>query len=84
MKPYEAIVLEIPYRESTEEELQKEKKELNRVKRAHKSAKTDLSHVPVAEVPEGLAPKAKGAAKKTAAKRTAAPKKTAAKKDGAK
>ena len=84
LKPYEAIVLEIPYRESTEEELQKEKKELNRVKRAHKAAKTDLSHVPVAEVPEGLAPKAKGAAKKTAAKRTAAPKKTAAKKDGAK
>ena len=49
LKPYEAIVLEIPYRESTEEELKHEKREKSRVKRAHKQAKNDLSHVPSSE-----------------------------------
>lgn len=75
LRPFEAVIFEIPYRESTEEELKKEKKEISRVKRAHKAATSDTSHVPVAEVPEHLAQKA---AKKPAAKKTV--KKPAAKK----
>jgi len=82
LKPYEAIIFEIPFHESTEEELKKEKKERTRVSKAHKAAKSDTSHVPEPELPEELAPK-KPAAKKTAAKKstakTTAPKKTAAK-----
>jgi len=46
LKPYEAIIFEIPFHESTEEELKKEKKERTRVSKAHKAAKSDTSHVP--------------------------------------
>lgn len=56
LRPFEAIVLEIPFHESTEEEKQIEKKEKSRVKRVHKAIKQDLSHVP-AQVEEETAPK---------------------------
>ena len=69
LRPYEAVILEIPYHESTEEEIKNEKKEKNRVKRAYRQAKSDLSHVPVTEVPAHLEEKS---VKKTAAERTAA------------
>ena len=73
LKPYEAVILEIPFHESTEEELKKEKAEKSRVQRAHKAAKSDLSHVPQTEVSAELAAK-KPAAKKATAKKTTAKK----------
>ncbi len=64
LRPFEAIVLEIPFHENTEEELKLKKKEISRVKKAHKEAKNDMSHVPENEVPQ---PAKKPAAKKPAA-----------------
>ncbi|MGN0804749.1 MAG: 1,4-alpha-glucan branching protein GlgB, partial [Candidatus Coproplasma sp.] len=72
LRPFEAIVFEIPYHESTEEEKLSEKKERSRVKRAHKMAKNDTSHIPQTQaLEEGKKATAKKTAKKTATKSTA-------------
>jgi len=77
LRPFEAIVLEIPFHESTAEELKKEKAEKARVKKAHKEATNDLSHVPAiavegdkkvvakAKAKTGVGGKAKSAAAKS-------------------
>ncbi len=57
LRPYEAAVFEIPYREATEEEMKKEKRELSRVKRAHKQAKNDFSHIPAEQAEADNPPK---------------------------
>ncbi len=76
LRPFEAIILEIPYHESTEEELKKQKKELTRVRKAFREATNDTSHVPVPPQAEGENPPAatKKPAKKPSAKKTAAKK----------
>lgn len=69
LKPFEAIVFEVPFHESTEEEEKKKKAELSRVKRAHKAAKNDLSHIPEEAVPVAKKPAARKTAKKVATKK---------------
>jgi len=49
LRPFEGVVFEIPFKKDTEEELAKKDAELARVKKAHKEAKNDASHVPVNE-----------------------------------
>lgn len=63
LRPFEAIVFEIPFHESTEEEKENEKKEKSRVRRAHKAIKDDVSHLPTKN-------EAEQAPKKTARKST--------------
>jgi len=63
LRPFEAIVFEVPYHASTEEEIKKEEEELTRVKLAHEAAKNDLSHIPEVSVPDGIKKPAKKAAK---------------------
>ncbi len=46
LRPYESCIFEVPYHESTAEELKKEKSVKSAVKKAHKEVKTDNSHVP--------------------------------------
>lgn len=46
LRPYESCIFEVPYHESTPEELKKEKTVRSAIKRAHKEVKTDNSHVP--------------------------------------
>lgn len=73
LRAFEAMVFEVPYHESTEQELKEEKKVKARAKREHRQAKNDASHVPQVEIPEELAQKAP--AKKSASrKKKAAPK----------
>lgn len=67
LRPFESIIFEVPYHESTEEEKESEKKEKSRVKRAHKAVKSDVSHIPVDEIPEEIKPKK---AKSSKAKKT--------------
>ena len=81
LRPYEAVVLEIPYHESTEEEKKEERRAKSRAKREHKLVKT-TTHAPAVEVPAELLPEdkkpAKTPAKKVTAKKTAAKKPTKA------
>lgn len=57
LRPFEAIILEVPFHESTEQEKESEKKEKTRVKREHKAVKSDVSHIPADEVSESLTEK---------------------------
>lgn len=52
LRPFEAIVFEIPFHESTEEEKENEKKEKNRVRRVHRAIKKDVSHIPENDAPQ--------------------------------
>lgn len=65
LRPFEGIIFEIPFHESTEEEKANEKKELSRVRRAHKAVKKDSSHIPVNDIPEEIKPAKKGRAAKS-------------------
>lgn len=69
LRPFEAIILEVPFHESTEQEKESEKKEKTRVKREHKAVKSDVSHIPADEVPESLTEK-KPAKKRTCKKKS--------------
>lgn len=69
LRPFEAIIFEVPFHESTEAEIEKEKKEKSRVKRAHKAIKSDVSHIPADEVPQEIAEK-KPAKKRTCKKKS--------------
>ncbi|MBO5327849.1 MAG: 1,4-alpha-glucan branching protein GlgB [Clostridia bacterium] len=53
LRPFESMIFEVPFVESTEEEKKKEKTIKNRAKREHKLAKNDLSHVPEVTPPVG-------------------------------
>ncbi|MDE7265237.1 MAG: hypothetical protein K2N52_03065, partial [Clostridia bacterium] len=66
LRPLESAIFEVPYHESTPEENEEEKKVRNEIQKAHKEAKTDISHIPQVEIPAELAekPKAKTAKKK--------------------
>ena len=78
LRPFEAIIFEIPYHESTEEEKKEEKRVKSRAKREHKLVKT-TEHAPAVEIPAELLPEdKKSASKKSETKKPAA--KTAAKK----
>ncbi|MCD8200754.1 MAG: 1,4-alpha-glucan branching protein GlgB [Clostridia bacterium] len=46
LRPFESVIFEIPFHESTEEELAEEKKIRDKVKEEHESIKTSTSHVP--------------------------------------
>jgi 1,4-alpha-glucan branching enzyme len=46
LRPFESMVFEVPYHESTEEEKQHEKKVRARAKREHKLATSDTAHIP--------------------------------------
>lgn len=58
LRPFEAVIFEIPYHETTPEEEKQKKAAMTRAKRAHKAAKNDMTHVPDVPVPEGLDGKA--------------------------
>ena len=64
LRPLESVIFEVPYIEATEAELKKEKTVRNRIKRTHREATTDDSHVPQVEVPEELLPPKKKKTKK--------------------
>ncbi len=46
LRPFESIIFAVPFKEATEEELKKEKSVKARIKRDHKEAVTDSTHVP--------------------------------------
>lgn len=46
LRPFEAAIFEVPYIESTPEELAEEKKVRSDIKRRHRAAKNDNSHIP--------------------------------------
>ncbi len=54
LRPFEAIILEIPFHESTEEEKLLKEKEITRVKSEHKAVKSDVSHIPETVIPQGI------------------------------
>ena len=64
LRPYESVIFEIPYRESTPEEMNKEKSVKGRIAQEFKEVKNDLSHIPA--TPDTETP-AKKAVKKKAA-----------------
>lgn len=66
LRPYESCIFEVPFHESTPEEIKKEKSVKSAIKRAHKEVKSDSSHIPQTEIPEEMKE-----AKKTVKKRTA-------------
>ena len=69
LRPFEAVVFEVPYHESTEEEKKEEKRVRSRAKRDFTSLKKDTSHLPKVDIPEELVPR-KPAAKKATKKTT--------------
>ncbi len=46
LRPFEAVILEVPYHESTEQEQEREKEVRANIKKRFTEAKTDLSHTP--------------------------------------
>lgn len=46
LRPLESAIFEVPYIEATEEEKKVEKTVRSRIKREHKAAKNDVSHIP--------------------------------------
>lgn len=46
LRPYESCIFEVPYKESTPEEIQKEKQVKTAIAKRHKEVKNDLSHIP--------------------------------------
>lgn len=68
LRAYESCIFEVPYHESTEEEVKTEKTVRSRIKKEHKEATSDFSHVPKVEIPENLSP-AKTVKKKPATKK---------------
>ncbi len=65
LRPFEAAIFEVPYVESTPEEQKEEKSVKSKIKRAHKEAKNDISHIPqIPPHPDQLAEGKKPATKK--------------------
>jgi 1,4-alpha-glucan branching enzyme len=56
LRPFESVIFEVPYHESTEAEKKVEKAHKARVKREHKLVKNDTQHIPQVDIPEALAP----------------------------
>jgi 1,4-alpha-glucan branching enzyme len=54
LRPFESMIFEVPYHESTEEEVKKEKAAKAKAKREHKLAKNDTAHIPQVDIPEEL------------------------------
>jgi len=46
LRAYESCIFEVPFHESTPEEVKKEKAVKSKIKREHKEVKNDLSHIP--------------------------------------
>lgn len=83
LRPLESAIFEVPYIEATEEEKKVEKTVRSRIKREHKAAKNDLSHIP--QIPpmdggSGEKPKPVKTDKTTKTAKTTKTVKTAAKK----
>lgn len=70
LRPFEAAIFEVPYVESTPEEQKEEKIVRNRIKRAHREAKNDDSHIPqIPPHPDQTAEETKPAPKKRASRK---------------
>jgi 1,4-alpha-glucan branching enzyme len=85
LRPFESMIFEVPYVEQTEEEKKEEERVRTAIKKAHKKAISDNSHVP--QVPTYGQEEAKVTAKKadaTSKAGTAKAAKTTAKSDAAK
>lgn len=54
LRPFESAIFEVPYHESTPEEIKKERAVKIKIKRNHTITKRDTSHIPKVEVPENL------------------------------
>ncbi len=54
LRPFESAIFEVPYHEQTEEEKKKEKTVKSKIRREHKLAKNDETHIPQIEVPAEL------------------------------
>jgi 1,4-alpha-glucan branching enzyme len=54
LRPFESMIFEVPYHESTEEEKNEEKKVRARVKRDYKLATNDVKHIPQVELPANV------------------------------
>ena len=74
LRPFEAIVFEVPYHASTEEEKKEEQRVKSRAKREHKLVKTTV-HAPAVDIPAELLPEEQ-AAKENAKKSTSRKSKT--------
>jgi 1,4-alpha-glucan branching enzyme len=70
LRPFEAIIFEVPYHESTEEEKTEEKKVRARIKKEHALAKNDKSFIPEVAIPEDLKPAKKPTTRKKTTKKT--------------
>ncbi len=78
LRPFESMIFEVPYHESTEEEKKEEKKVRSRIKKEHKEIKTSTAHVPQRDEEvlkakaqeDGVAVPAAKPVKKTTAKKT--------------
>jgi 1,4-alpha-glucan branching enzyme len=81
LRPFESMIFEVPYHESTEEEKQEEKKVRARAKKEHEIATNDTAHIPQVKIPEELK---KSATSKTSAKTTKTATKTTATKTASK
>ena len=68
LRPYESCIFEVPFHESTPEEIKKEKSVKSAIKRAHKEVKSDSSHIPQTEIPEEMKKTKKPVKKRTTKK----------------
>ena len=76
LRPYESVIFEVPYRESTPEEVKKEKTVRGKIAREFKAVKNDTKHIPqTPEFEKSSTEKKKTATKKPATKKTTAKKK---------
>ena len=67
LRPYESVIFEVPYRESTPEEVKKEKSVRGKIARDFKQVKNDTKHIP--QTPD-FEPTKTATAKKTTTKKS--------------
>jgi 1,4-alpha-glucan branching enzyme len=60
LRPFESVIFEVPYHDSTEEELKEEKKVRARVKKEHQLATNDKAFIPDVVIPDELKAEGKG------------------------
>ena len=77
LRPFESVIFEVPYKESTPEEQKKEKSVRAKIKKEHKEATNDFSHVPETAVSGQTAESAPAKPKRAAADKKSAPVKKA-------
>ena len=77
LRPFESVIFEVPYKESTPEEQKKEKSVRAKIKKEHKEATNDFSHVPETAASGQTAESAPAKPKRAAANKKSAPVKKA-------